>query len=38
MLVLITYDVNTETPAGKEASHGRQTMRKLWAKGAELGL
>ena len=30
MLVLITYDVNTETAAGKKASKSCKTMRELW--------
>ena len=39
MLLLITYDVNTETPAGKKTvTEGSQRVRQLWTESAKLCL
>ena len=38
MLVLITYDVNTEDPAGRTPAADRQAVRQLRPAGSELRL
>ena len=35
MLVLIVYDINTETAAEETFAADRRTVRELWAAGAE---